>query len=324
MHHANANYHEKNLQQYQPDTCGWLTEDPRYVDWSNSTPASTENSIFCVSGPAGFGKSILSSFAIRHLQEKRNAAVAYFFCQFSEPCENAREILLLFALQLFDVYFAGKLPVDEALCHKVLCSTSMSQIQELISELSVNLRPVHFVVDGLDEAREGTSQQTISTVLKFICEEMLGSSKLWITIRKQARPVECYESVVRHIPHISFEMADHTEADVVRYLDAKFDTIARRLGSLCEDDRVMFHFCRNYLKSRAKGHFLWARLMTEDFDGIEDVQDLFKCINGPPPEQLDDLYRNMFSRIKLENRKIARFESSSTLPSMYSFIFAAK
>ncbi len=153
----------------------------------------------------------------------------------------------------------------------------------------------------------GSSQQTISSVLKFICDEMLGSSKLWITHRKQARPVECYESVVRHLPHICFEMADHTEADVVRYLDAKFGPLERRLGNLGEDDRVIFHFSKNYLKSRAKGHFLWARLMTEDFEGIEDVQDLFKRINGPPPEQLDDLYRNIFSRIKPENRKIARF-----------------
>ncbi|KLO10243.1 hypothetical protein SCHPADRAFT_528732 [Schizopora paradoxa] len=304
-HFANANYHEKNLQQHLNDTCRWLADDTRYIDWTKPSPALAGNSVFCLSGPAGFGKSILSSFAIRHLQEEHGAAVAYFFCQFSEPCENARDILLLLALQLFDIYFARKLPVDEALCHKVLCCTSTSQIQELISELSVNLSPVYFVVDGLDEAQKGTSQQTISTVLKFICDEMLGNSKLWITIRKQARPVDCYETVIRRLPHTSFEMIDETEADVVRYLDAKFGALEKRFGTMSEDDRVIFHFSKNYLKSRAKGHFLWARLMTEDFEGIEDVQDLFKRINGPPPERLDDLYRDIFGRIKPENRKIA-------------------
>ncbi|KLO10224.1 hypothetical protein SCHPADRAFT_942985 [Schizopora paradoxa] len=303
---ANSNYHEKNLQHYKTDTCQWLTEDPNFIDWSNSTP-SPENAIFCVSGPAGFGKSILSSYTIQHLQEKRNAAVAFFFCQFSEPCENARDILLLFALQLFNIYFARKLPVDEALCHRVLCCTSMPQIQDLIKELSDNLcsdGPVCFVVDGLDEAQKGSSQQTISSVLKFVCEKMLESSKLWITMRKQARPVDCYEMVVKHFPHFAFEMTNQTEADVVRYLEAKFAILEQRFGELSDDDRIIFHFSKNYLKARAKGHFLWARLMTEDLEGIEDAQDLLKRLHGFP-ERLDDLYRDIFCRIRSDNRKIA-------------------
>ncbi len=291
-------------------TCEWLTENADFSTWSLAGPnaSSTAKPIFGVSGPAGYGKSILSSFTIQHLQQKQDAAVAYFFCQISAPCDNVCDILRLFALQLFGAYYDRRLPVDADLCRDIISRKNQQELQSLVRELSANLYPtsVYFVIDGLDEAQTDNAHQAISSSLRFICGEMLDNSKLWITLRKQVRRVECFDLVIKPLPHILFEIADHTEADVVRYIDSKFDTFEKRLEIVDEKDRISLHMARNYLKSRAKGHFLWARLMTEGFKDIDDPNELLRHVNRPPPDQLDELYSEFFSQIKPENRKIGR------------------
>jgi hypothetical protein len=304
----NVNCHETNLRRYHNGTCGWLNDDSHYKSWLDPSFESPDERIFCLSGPAGYGKSILSSFIIQDIQDRHDAALAYYFCQFSQPCENVQELLRILAVQLFNVYFARRLPVDDELCHKVLCSTSESQILDLIGELCINLCPVYFIIDGLDEAQEERSQRAISSVLSFICDKIPGDVRLWITKRRQARTVESYDTIIRPRPHTQFEMTDHTEADVVRYIVARIGALEKRLGP-SKDDKQLFRVAENYLMARARGNFLWARLMTQDFEGedrIEDATELLHRVFGPPPGQLDALYRTLFDRIKPENRKIAR------------------
>ncbi|KZT72258.1 hypothetical protein DAEQUDRAFT_809156 [Daedalea quercina L-15889] len=306
---ANTNRHESNLQRCQKDTCRWLSEDPMWSAWSNpSRSLGPPESIFCLSGPVGYGKTILTSFAISELQQTHGVAVAYYFCQFSQPCETMNELLYIFALQLFDVYFARKLPVDEDLYHRVLHSKSTSQPRELLRELCINLRPVYIFIDGLDEAQQGNSQQTLTLTLKLICDELLGDVRLWTSKRRQTRPVDCYDAVIRPLVGFELEIEDHTEADVVRYIRTRFAALEKRFEHLSDEDRALFRFAENYLTSRAKGHFLWAWLMTKDFEGedrVEDVRELLRRLFGPPPRKLDSLYKEIFSRIKEPNRKIA-------------------
>ncbi|KAI0062760.1 hypothetical protein BV25DRAFT_1943480 [Artomyces pyxidatus] len=311
-HDANSKLHESNLQRHQGDTCNWLLEEPHYVNWMGSSESLLH--ILCLSGPVGYGKSMLSSFAIQDF-EKRGIAVAYYFCQFSQPCDSAQELLRLLALQLFNVYFARKLPIDDDLCHHVLSSNSAEQMQNLICQLIVNLTPVYFFMDGLDEA-QGNSHQHVSSVLHFLAhlsDDFDGSVRLWCTKRRQVRPVDCYENIIRPRPHLALEITDHTQADVVRYLTAKFDALETRFnadgdGDMCVKDRMMFLVARNYLMLRAEGNFLWARLMTQEFEGenrVSDVVELSQLVLGNPPKKMDDLFKTTFNRIKPDDRKIA-------------------
>lgn len=92
--------------------------------------------------------------------------MAYYFCQFSQPCENPTEILYLLALQLFDVYFSRRLPLDQEFSHYILQSRKSEHVQDLIRDLVFRLLSeggVYFFIDGLDEATTG-----ISPVLEFL------------------------------------------------------------------------------------------------------------------------------------------------------------
>lgn len=140
-----------------------MLQENCYTNWWG--PESEDRRLFCLSGPPGYGKSILTSFAIRDLESK-GAAVAYYFCQFSQPCEDPTEILRLLALQLFNIYFSRQLPLNQEFGHYILQGHKSEHIQDLIHDLVFRLLSdggVYFFIDGLDEATT-----SISPVLVFL------------------------------------------------------------------------------------------------------------------------------------------------------------
>ena len=80
-----------------------------------------------------------------------------------------------------------------------------------------------------------------------------------------------------------------------------------------ETDRELFRLAEVYLISRAQGNFLWARLMTQDFDGenrVEDVKELLNHILGDTPKELADLYKSCFDRfgrLDRDNERLAMY-----------------
>ena len=99
--------------------------------------------------------------------------MAYYFCQFSQPCESSTEILRLLALQLFDVYFSRHLPLDQEFGHLILQSRKQEDVQDLIGDLVFRLHSeggVYFFIDGLDEAKT-TSISPVLVFLNGLCKK---------------------------------------------------------------------------------------------------------------------------------------------------------
>lgn len=103
----------------------------------------------------------------------------------------------------------------------------------------------------------------------------------------------------------------------MRFLKAKLHDLKQRFFSqqddLGETDRELFRLAEVYLISRAQGNFLWARLMTQDFEGdnrVEDVRELLEHILGDTPKELVNLYKscfNRFGRLDRDNKRIAMY-----------------
>ena len=251
---------------------------------------------------------MLSSFAISDV-ERRGEAFAYYFCQFSQPCDNERKLLLLLALQLFTIHFARMLPVDDNLRQQVFHSTTGTcmLMQDLIRVLVKGLgTPTYFFIDGLDEAI-GPPGEHVARVLIFLgrlCEESEGQVRLWCS-KRQHRSVYCYEKIMDY-RHVVLEIEDHTEADVARYLQGKFSTLKARFEAdsdegLSDEDQESIRIAENDLISQANGNFLWAQLMTKDFEGecrVSWVLEMLKSVRGNPPKELDDHYQTIFTQIR--------------------------
>lgn len=99
----------------------------------------------------------------------------------------------------------------------------------------------------------------------------------------------------------------------MRFLRAKLQTLKQQFCSqencgLSETESALFQAAELYLISRAQGNFLWARLMTQDFDGenrVDDVKELLERILGDTPKELVDLYKSYFDRFAPLDKKIA-------------------
>ena len=138
-----------------------------------------------------------------------------------------------------------------------------------------------------------------------------------MTKRRQARTVESFEKHIKPELSLTLELADHTEADVVRFLKSKLHTLKQRFCSQQDDlgemDRELFRVAEVCLISRAQGNFLWARLMTQDFDGenrVEDVKELLEHIRGDTPKELVNLYKSCFDRfgnLDRDNKRVAMY-----------------
>lgn len=70
----------RRLKLHQKGTCEWILRDERYLNWTKQAP-DRPSRVLWISGPAGFGKSIMSAFLTEKLQDDNpNVVVAYFFC----------------------------------------------------------------------------------------------------------------------------------------------------------------------------------------------------------------------------------------------------
>ncbi|KAF8333809.1 hypothetical protein F5887DRAFT_1257428 [Amanita rubescens] len=305
----NSRRHDENVRYLQPETCQWLIQESCYTTWCG--PRSEARRLFCLSGPLGCGKSMLTSFAIRDLESK-GAAVAYYFCQFSQPCEYPIEILRLLALQLFDVYFSRHLPLDQEFAHCMLRSRKPEDVQDRINDLVSKLLSeggVYFFIDGLDEAIPAGISSVLEFLNNLLKEQATEKVGLWVTKRRQAQVVEYFEKHIQPDLGLTLELVNHTNADVVRFLTAKLHDLKQRFcpqqDDLDETDRKHFQRAENYLMSHAQGNFLWARLMTQRFDEVNRVEDVLHILSDAPKE-LVDLYKSYFDRFGRWDREDKR------------------
>lgn len=314
LEETNSKRHESNLQQIHPETCGWLREDNTYSLWASCD--LQDQALLCLNAPPGYGKSMLTSFAIDHLAQA-DKTVAFYFCQFSEQCDREVDLLRLFAKQLFDVYFKRKLPVDEDLGHQVLSGCKSSRdLQAIIRHLVTDLAPAYFFVDGIDEVEEA-GRAPLSRVLTFLLDlgkELPGTIRLWCSKRAHVRSSEWFEAIVRSRKPTFFNIADHTEADVIRFLRSKFQALRTRLdedleGGLSVEDTRRLAVAMKYTEMRAKGNFLWAKLITQCFDGERAVSDALqlweRVILDDQPEELKNVYEKIFGQINVDDRRVA-------------------
>ncbi len=95
----------------------------------------------------------------------------------------------------------------------------------------------------------------------------------------------------------------------MRFLTAKLHDLKQRFCSqqddLDETDTEHFRRAEDYLMSHAQGNFLWARLMTQRFDGVNRVEDVLRILSDTPKE-LVDLYKNYFDRFGRRDREDKR------------------
>jgi len=157
-------------------------------------------------------------------------------------------------------------------------SNNLTAVGDLLSSLANYTAPSYIVIDGVDEIREGERDRLVSELLRqvAVCKRL----RLILSSRPEADLIRLLRK--KTVIHIH----DRNEDSIKNYVE-------NRCQSFFSERRVLPAIRTEILKllsplpSRAKGMFLYARLI---IDMVETMNDLYEMRRELTvlPESLDD------------------------------------
>lgn len=146
---------ERLSEKRQEGTCEWVFKNPLFQTWKNDAHGEP---ILWVMGIPGAGKTILSTYIIRCMQEEGGFTTAYHICNSYTTGKDLRgEMMRSIAAQLIQSNLELAPFVFENYANKGL-EPSIARLRNLLPELLGTIPAVRIIIDGLDECPE--SEQT--------------------------------------------------------------------------------------------------------------------------------------------------------------------
>ncbi|RYP46525.1 hypothetical protein DL768_007272 [Monosporascus sp. mg162] len=284
------NTYETALQYHHSGTCEWVIQLPEYHAWiSGENPGPR---LMWIHGPAGFGKTFLSAWIIRHLEQQKQAPLSYFFC----VADN-------------------KLTRDP---YAILQSwlTQMAQQDEgimlLFSAIGDAVQGCTFVVAGFDECTDidtGARYHHNDPRNIFLCE-----------LLKNLRKTKSRVMVVsRDVPDIREYLGqdDSSESDTVKRLEygitAKDTTadvqsfsesmVNKKLSKKPEKLRQKI---ASQAAERSEGMFLWIKLLEQEISPGQNAKQLTKTVTEMPSGISDAYSRELEKIVRLSHAEKAK------------------
>lgn len=289
------------------DTFDWIyeTEEPAFVQWLR-----TGSGIFWISGKPGSGKSTLMKLIAtdertksRLIQnwrsETRDLLVAFFFNHRGTPIQKSFEGLLRSLLvQILSEeprLWAGvqaKFPPDFP-SHASIASISKSWTLDLLrqwlryvlEQSDIPLRLTLFL-DALDEF-DGPKE----FICKFLRDITVPEN---VKVCFSSRPWDIFVTNFGSCP--GFRLQDFTQDDIRSYCLGSLQSVVR-LAPMVEEVVLK-------MTERARGVFLWIKLVVQDLEAAErkgELDEMMKLLDAIPIE-LDEYYLEIIRRIPTSHR----------------------
>ena len=231
-------HHQQACQTYCQNTCLWMLDNTSFKTWLESRPGS-----LWLSGPAGSGKTVLTSFVIKHLQthcSPRNA-VAYFYCNANTSQSLSTETVLSSLLSQLCV---SEMPSSVIKLYRQAIGISGKPGPLSIEKLTATLADVIqvygnsiFVVDGIDEASEPHA----------LCEILYSLTKMpgsRLRLFLSSRPDFEVEAALTDVPRLTANN-NAIQHDIELYVKNRL-VVDRRLAKLSDGTRS--HIYRALMK----------------------------------------------------------------------------
>ena len=265
----------------QPGTCNWVLADDQIQSWINGDGG---DATLWMTGIPGAGKSFLCSLLIQNLQTRQDRSSLYYFC--GRQSDTCAVILRTLAFQLLQQNLDMTALIHQAYLLKG-SSRSAPAIKKMLGDILPTVKVTQIVIDGVDECDDET-QHNVLKILQDIQKDAGKNGRLLVSSREVPR--------VRRslLAQWHMQLGEKTSEGLKLYIKEKlrdletaFPMIEPRLKDL-----VQYR-----LESKAKGMFLWVRLVLVMLMEQGSEAELENAIDQLP-EGLDAAYRVITSRIK--------------------------
>ncbi|KAL9085611.1 MAG: hypothetical protein Q9165_007511 [Trypethelium subeluteriae] len=253
------NTRQSNIRTEMQGTCEWILHDPMYVQWKHRDDITTNAGLLWIKGKPGAGKSVLMKKVLSVIQKEQcsfGIVLSFFFNARGAKLERTTLGLfrsLVHQLILQDV----KVRRVFVKAHKERCQFigkdwewQFAELQNFLFE-SVSRpieRPIHLVIDALDECEEEEVRE-IAVYLRTLTDTALNiGNVLNIVISSRRYPT----ITIPRCPEIDIEKGNG--GDIEQYVSKKLSAHAND-----EDPQTLQHT----ICSKSSNVFLWVVLVVE-------------------------------------------------------------
>ncbi|KAL5388801.1 hypothetical protein DPSP01_002906 [Paraphaeosphaeria sporulosa] len=279
------------------DAYRWVLDNDTFQQWQQYS----ESQLLWVKGDPGKGKTMLLCGIINELHNTlpRNALLAYFFCQATDPRINSatavlRGLLYMLVSQQPSLVshirnrydHAGKALFEDANAWVALTEMFANVLQD------PQLRTTYLVIDAIDECVTNRLK-----LLDFIVKQSSASHRTkWIVASRNWPDIEEQLELAEHKTRLSLELNAKSVAAAVKvFIQQKVDQLAQEKRYTLEiKDAVLEHLTLN-----ASDTFLWVALVCQNLQGTPKWNVLEQLAHFPP--RLESLYQQMMDQISVSN-----------------------
>lgn len=267
----------------QPQTCNWVLEDPVTRSWIEDEDGDP---VLWMTGIPGSGKSFLCSLIIQNLQTRQDTTSLYYFCgNKSSTKDSSAMVLRTLAIQLLRQN-PGMVPLVHQASFQHMSSCSFPALKKILGQILPNAKYTRIIIDGIDE-NEFDIQQELLKILLDIQKRADHNCKLLVSSREEPQ-------IQRNLlPKIHLKLGERTSKGLCLYIKTKAKEIREHFSEM--DPKIVDPVEEN-LHNKAKGMFLWVRLVTSMLIQQTSQAELESAIDQLP-EGLDEAYGQIISRI---------------------------
>ena len=213
--------YNKALQEREASTGLWLTEMPVFRKWM-----SDPNSLIWLHGIAGSGKTILCSTAIENILQHRNidpALTAYFYFEYNDQGKQSCDAMLRSLIGQLSQQCPKGIDILDALyvaCGSGTSQPTLSMLMKTMRELVTGSANVFIVLDALDECIE---RDDLMANLEELAMCELDSLHLLATSRKEKEIEDVLSELLDDEHQICIQSA-LIEGDIQAYIRTRIQT----------------------------------------------------------------------------------------------------
>ena len=285
-------YLHKLADQRHPGTCSWILGNDQVGPWIEDGHA---DAILWMTGIPGAGKSILSGLIVENLQTRADQTTLYYFCgQKASSGDKCASVLRTLAVQFLrqDLDMAPLVHQAHLQRGAVLSTPGM---KNLLKELLGSANNTRIVLDGIDECGSSAQKDILNSLLE--AQKHAGDS---CRILVSSRDEPLISKALYKKPHVT--LAEKTTEALDLYIKNQVEYL-RNEHAPSAFDPALFERAECRLQQKAKGMFLWVRLVVTMLEQQMSEYD-FEASIEQLPDGLEEAYGAILDRIRKLDRSL--------------------